>query len=192
MATISRTASVSNGQAVLPSRDRLPAIGVVLNAKDCPSSPRRPSPAAHRSLTEVDYVCTDGFRSATVEPICSVQYDFTDGQCSPRFASPASGARSVCQQASPGGDHVVNVLWKSACQGATVLGPPRNRRCLAPTSICYTSTGVPAYRAGGSDSRRPDGTAIACGPHETGKVPANTGQRGMAMPLGGSKCRPAS
>ena len=41
--------SNSNGNAALPVRDRLPAIGVVLSAKGCPSSARRPSLAAHPS-----------------------------------------------------------------------------------------------------------------------------------------------
>ena len=44
MATISRTTSASNGNALLPSRNRLPAIGVVLDDNYCSPSPSRPSP----------------------------------------------------------------------------------------------------------------------------------------------------
>jgi hypothetical protein len=84
-------ASASTGHVAPPPRDILPAIGVmVLNAKDLPFAFEAALPSAHPPRTATDHVCEDGFRSATVEPICSAHCDFILGKCSPRFASPTS------------------------------------------------------------------------------------------------------
>ena len=77
------------------TRCRLPATDYRrsvwwLSAKDLPFAFEAALPAAHPPRTATDHVCEDGFRSATVEPICSAHCDFILGKCSPRFASPTS------------------------------------------------------------------------------------------------------